>query len=130
MPAATDLVVKNAAGTDKTFTLLYPSAGLGSVAEWALKEGATATVYPTFQLSARKTGNRSKRVPLGVRVPASYTSVTTGLPVVSSTFEFHGVAVVPDDFPDNQKDDAVAYVKNLVGHALVVACMRNGVPAT
>lgn len=130
MPQATSLVVKNAAGVDKTFTLLTPAPGYGQPAEWALREGATSTVYPTFSLSAQKTTQRSRRVPIKVRVPASYVSVTTGLPVVASVFEFNGTASVPDDFPDNQKDDAVAFVAGLITTVLAKACMRDGLPAT
>ena len=130
MPAATNLVVKNASGVDKTFTLLTPAPGYGAPAEWALKEGATSVAYPSFTLSATKTGNRSRKVPIKVRVPAVYNSVATGLPVVSSNFEFNGSVSVPDDFPDAQKDDAVAFASGLISTALVKACFRDGLPAT
>lgn len=130
MPQATNLIVKDKAGVNKTFTLLTPAAGYGSPAEWALKEGATAAVWPTATLSAHKTGNRSRRVPVKVRIPASYTSVTTGLPVVSSSMEFNGSVSVPDDFPDDQKDNGVAYIAGVINTALVMACFRDGLPAT
>lgn len=129
MPQATNLTIKNAANVDKTFTLLTPAPGYGTPAEWALREGATSVVYPTFSLSAQKTQRRSRKTALKVRVPAVYTSVATGLPVVSSNFEFNGTISVPDDFPDNQKDDAVAYVGNIVNNALVKSCFRDGLPA-
>lgn len=130
MPQAANLIVKNAANVDKTFTLLTPSAGYGSVAEWALREGPTTTVYPTFSLTANKTSNRSRKVPVKVRVPAYYTSVSTGLPVVSTAMEFNGSVSVPDDFPDDQKDNAIAYMTNLLSTALVKSCLRDGLPAT
>lgn len=129
MPQAINLTIKNAANVDKTFTLLTPAPGYGTPAEWALREGATSVVYPTFSLSAQKTKNRSRKTALKVRVPAVYTSVATGLPVVASNFEFNGTISVPDDFPDNQKDDAVAYVANIVANALVKSCYRDGLPA-
>lgn len=130
MPQAANLVVKNAANVDKTFTLLTPSAGYGSVAEWALREGPTTTVYPTFSLTAAKTTNRSRKETMKIRVPAYYTSVTTGLPVVSTAMEFNGSVSVPDDFPDDQKDNAVAYIANILSNALVKSCYRDGLPAT
>lgn len=131
MPSASNIVVKNAAGVDKTFTLLSPASGYGTqAAEWALKEGATSVVYPTFALSASKTQNRSKKTVLKARKPAAYTSVTTGLPVVSSNMEFNGSISVPDDFPDDQKDDAIAYFTGLFSSALAKACCRDGLPAT
>lgn len=130
MPQATNLVVKNATNVDTTFTLLTPAAGYGGIAEWANKVGATSTVYPSFTMAATKTQSRSRKVTVKVNVPASYTSVTTGLPVVSSTMVFHGTLTVPDDYPDNQKDDAVAYLANLLGTTLVKACLRDALPAT
>lgn len=130
MPQATNLTIKNAANVDKTFTLLAPAAGYGVPAEWALREGATAVQFPVFSLSAGKTSSRSRKISMKLKIPATYTSVTTGLPVVSSTMEFNGTVSVPDDFPDNQKDDAVAFIGNLVANTLVQACCRDGVPAT
>lgn len=130
MPQATNLTVKNAAGVDKTFTLLTPAPGYGTPAEWALKEGATSVVYKTFTLSAAKSSSqKTRRVTVKTRVPASYTSITTGLPVVSSTVDFTGTFILPDDFPDDQKDDAVAYATNVLTTALVKSCLRDGLPA-
>lgn len=130
MPHATDLTIKNAAGVDKTFTLLTPAAGYASLAEWALKEGATSVVYPTLSLAAHKTKNRSRKVAIKARKPAAYTSVATGLPVVASVFEVNVTASVPDDFPDDQKDDAVAFATNALRTTLIMACMRDGLPGT
>lgn len=129
MPQATNIVVKNAASIDKTFTLNSPAPGYGQPADWALREGATSVAYPVFSLSAMKnSASRARKVTLKTRVPAVYTSVATGLPVVSSYMEFNGTVTVPDDFPDNQKDDAVAYIVNLLGVAQVKAAMRDGLP--
>ena len=130
MPQATNLTIKNAAGVDKTFTLLTPASGYGGLAEWALKEGATSVVYPTLSLAAHKTKNRSRKVAVKSRKPAAYTSVATGLPVVSSALEVNVTVSVPDDFPDDQKDDAVAYATNALRTALILACLRDGLPAT
>lgn len=130
MPQATNLTVKNAAGVDKTFTLLTPAPGYGSPAEWALREGATSVVYPIFTLAASRTQNKMRRVSTRIRVPAVYTSVDTGLPVVSSFFEVNATIAVPDTFPDAQKDDAVAFATNVLTTTLVKACLRDGLPAT
>lgn len=130
MPSAANLTVNNASAVSKTFTLLTPAPGYGTAAEWALREGATSVVYPTFTLAAHKTSNRSRKVAVKTRIPAVYTSVATGLPVVSSNFEFNGTISVPDDFPDSQKDDAVAFAVNVLNTALVKSCLRDGLPAT
>lgn len=130
MPSAANITVKNGTNVDKTFTLLTPAPGYGAPADWALKEGATSVVFPTFTLSATKTQNRSRKVVMKVRVPAVYNSVETGLPVVASYFEANVDVTVPDTFPETQKDDATAYVANLIGATLPKACYRDGLPAT
>lgn len=130
MPSANHLVVKNAAAVDKTFTLLSPAAGFGSPAEWALKEGALGIQFPTFTLTAKKTSNASKQAVVKFRYPVYQTDTVTSLPVRQAAFEFNGTCSVPDIFPENLKDDAVAYLANLIATALVKSCFRDGHPAT
>jgi len=132
MPAATDLVLNNGAGTPvaKTFTLLAPAAGYNAVAAWALKEGTISSVFPKITILARPTGNQSKKSQIKLQIPSSYTDTVTGLTKVGSAFEADVSVSVPDDFPEALKNDAVAYTKNLVAHALVQAVMRDGSPAT
>ena len=137
MPQAHDLVVGNGAQppVDKTFTLLTPASGYGSIAEWALKEGPISSVFPTFTASAVKS-NRTKmegpanKLRVKFRLPSSYTDTVTGLTNVGSAFEFNGSFTVPDDFPENLKADAASFVTNLVATELVKAMMVDGLPAT
>lgn len=132
MPQATDLVVKNGAATpvDKTFTLLTPAPGYGMPAEWALKEGDYANLFPSFTAAAQKTTNDSRTLKVKVKVPASYTDAKTGLKVKTVAFEFNGTASIPDALPESIKPDAVAYTVNLLGTALLKAMMKDGLPAT
>lgn len=130
MPQAANITVKNAVDVDTLFTNLTPAPGYGAPAEWVYKTGATSVAYPVFTLAAHKTPNRSRKVAVKCRVPAVYASLATGLPVVSSSLEFNGTFTVPDDFPDDQKDDGVAYVTNLLASTLVKSCFRDGLPAT
>lgn len=130
MPQATDLIVKNGAAVDKTFTLLNPAAGLNSPAEWALKEGTISSVFPRFSALARTTNNTSRQVQLKLRIPSSYTDTVTGLTQVASAFEFNGTVSVPNDFPENRKADAVAYFSNILATTLVKAMVQDGAPAT
>lgn len=132
MPQATDLVLKNGAGTpvDKTFALYSPAAGDNSVAEWALKEGVIASVFPRISALARRTGNASRKVQLKLRIPSSYTDTVTGLTKVGSAFEADISCSVPDDYPESLKADAIAFTKNLVAHALIQSMIRDGLPAT
>lgn len=132
MPQATDLVVKNGAASpvDKTFTLINPAAGLDSPARWALKEGAIASVFPTFEAIARRNNNAASKLRLKVSVPSSFTDNVTGLTNVGSRFEFEGNVTVPDNFPESLKNDAVAFVTNIIATALVKAMIRDAGAAT
>lgn len=132
MPQATDLVVKNGAGTpvDKTFTLITPAAGSGGVAEWALKEGVISSVFPLFTAAARPTGNASRQLRLRLHLPSSYTDSVTGLTNVGSAAEFNGTYSIPNNLPEVLKNDWIAFVLNLQGHALVKAMIRDAYPAT
>jgi len=129
MPQATDLTIANAAEVDKTFALLTPAAGDGGVAEWALREGTISTVFPRLTLSASKKATaRSMKVKF--RLPSSYTDTVTGLTNVGSFAEFNGTWVVPDDFPEALRADFPAFVKNAIATALLLACAKDGLPAT
>lgn len=129
MPQATDLTIANAAEVDKTFTLLTPAAGDGGVAEWALREGTISTVFPRLTLSASKKATaRSAKVKF--RLPSSYTDTVTGLTNVGSFAEFNGTWVVPDDFPEALRADFPVFVKNAIATALLIACAKDGLPAT
>jgi len=130
MPAATNLVLKNAAAVDKTFTLYAPSAGDNSIAKWALKEGLIASVFPFITTSARQTGNSSRLAQGKLRIPSSYTDTVTGLTKVGTAFEFNFTATVPEDYPEALKDDAIAFAKNLVANAIIQAMIRDALPAT
>lgn len=130
MPQATDLVVKNGASTpvDKTFTLLTPAAGNGSVAMWALKEGVISSVFPKFTASATR-NSQSGKLRLKLVVPSSYTDTVTGLTSVKSAFMAEVNVAVADDFPEANKNDAVAFTANLVNHPLVKAMIRDALGA-
>lgn len=131
MPQATDLVIKNGAGTDKTFNLLTPAAGDGGIAEWALKEGTISSVFPMITASAGKSQNRTSRVlKLKLYVPSSYTDAVTGLTNVGSRAEVNVSVTVPNDFPEAKKDDFVAFFKNGVATVLLQSMIRDALPAT
>lgn len=130
MPQAADIVINNGAAVAKTFTLYAPSASDSSVAQWKLKEGTIASVFPSITTSARSTGNQSRKMQGKLRIPSSFTDTVTGLTKVGSAFEFDFSASVPDDYPESLKADAIAFAKNLVANAIVQAQMRDGLPAT
>lgn len=130
MPAAANLVLNNAAAVAKTFTLQTPASGDGGIAEWALQEGTIRGVFPRVTAQARRTGNQSRKLTLKATIPSSYTDTVTGLTRVASAFQFNGEFSVPDDFPEAKKDDAVAFISNLVADELVKSMFRDGLPAT
>lgn len=130
MPQATNLTVKNAAGVDKTFTLLNPAAGSGGIAEWALREGTISSVFPKLTAMARPTKNASNVAHIKLKVPSSYTDAVTGLTNVGSAFELNVTASVPDNLPEAIKDDCVAYAVNTINHAMIRAIIRDAVSAT
>lgn len=130
MPQATNITVKNAAGTDKVFALVNPSAGDGGIALWALKEGTISAVFPQLTASAAKTGNRSRKLSVKYRQPSSYTDSVTGLTAVGSAAEVNTTVSIPDDFPEGLKDDFVAFYTNIVRDALIQAMFRDAYPAT
>ncbi len=135
MPQATDLTVQNGAPTpaDKTFSLLTPASGYGSIAEWALKEGVISSVFPRLTAAARPSNNSkapAKVLQIKLRVPSSYQDAVTGLTNVNSAFEMNATVSVPDDFPEDKKADAVAYATNLLATDLLREMMKDGAPAT
>lgn len=132
MPQAENLVVPNGAAVDKTFTLLNPSAGQNSLAEWALKEGPISSVFPRLTATARNspTNGGGKVVQCKLRVPSSYTDTVTGLTKVGSAYEFNGTVSIPDDFPEDLKADARAFVVGILGTSLFEAMFKDGSPAT
>lgn len=130
MPQATDLILKNNAAVDKTFTLYNPAAGDDSWANWRLKEGAIATVFPRIAIMARTTPNKARKAVVKLQIPSSYTDTVTGLTNVGSQFDAEVRVTVPDDFPEANKGDAVAFLTNLLAHAMVKSVVRDGVAAT
>lgn len=129
MPQATDIVVKNGTNVDKTFTLIAPAAGYGAAAQWSLKEGTISAVFPTLRATAT-TDTSKNGLHLNFYVPASYTDSVTGLTVVKNRAEVNIKVAIPKDFPENRKDDWVAFVSNIVNHSLIKAMVRDATPAT
>lgn len=133
MPHATDLSIYNGAATPvaKTFSLITPAAGDNSSAMWALKEGTISKVFPTIELSTRKNnGNTARKCLITIKVPSSYTETATGLTVVKTAAVLNCTVTMPADFPEVRKDDFVAFATNVLGNALIKACIRDATPAS
>lgn len=132
MPQANNLVVKNGAATpvDKTFTLITPAAGDGSLAQWALKEGVISSVFPVLTAMSGRTNNNSRNLKVKLRVPSSYTDSVTGRTMVASGAEMNATFSVPGDYPEALKADYVAYCINLLSSATMRECIRDAIPAT
>jgi len=121
MPQAADLIINDGQATPvaQTFSLIAPASGYGGVAEWRLKTGANASVFPIVTYSAeRDNSRRAGRGKGKLRVPQSFVDSTTGLTKAGSAAEFNFTVTVPDDFPETKKADFSAYAANLLAHAL------------
>lgn len=129
MPQATNLVLKNAAAVDKTFELINPAAGDGGMADWALKEGTISSVFPRISAVSKKTSG-GRNVSLKFYVPSSFTDTVTGLTNVGSRAEWNLTVALPSDFPENKKDDVLAFGVNMVANALIKSMLRDGLGAT
>lgn len=132
MPQATNVTVKNGASTpvDKTFELISPASGDGSMASWALREGPISSVFPGVTYSSTVTGNGARTAKMKIRVPSSYTDTPTGQTIVGPWVEANLSVNVPSGFPENAKSDAVAFVTNLIGHTLFKQALRDAYPLT
>lgn len=129
MPQAINLTVNNAAAVAKTFELINPAAGNAGIADWALKEGSISSVFPRLSAMA-KTNGQGRVLQMKYRIPSSYTDSVTGLTNVGSYIEWNVTVHVPADFPENKKDDALAFGSNLLAHTFVKSLLRDAVPAT
>lgn len=132
MPQASNLVVYNGASTPevKTFTLISPAAGDGSVASWALKEGTISAVFPSLTAMARATSNNSRQLRLKFRLPSSFTDAATGRTIVASGAEMNVTFSIPGDFPELLKNDFTAYALNLLTTVSLREMIRDAYPAT
>lgn len=125
-----NIIVKNSANADKTFTLVSPAAGFDSLATYHLKEGAISSVFPALTAMAKDTNNSSRQGRIRLRVPSSYTDAATGLVNIGPAIEFNLTVSVPKAFPEVSKDDAVAYFVGLIANEGVKAFMRDAFPIT
>jgi hypothetical protein len=131
MPAAANMVLNNAAAVAKTFTLLQPSAGLNSNAEWALQEGAIVGVFPRITSQVRvNTSGKSRVSQHKLIVPQAIVDSTTSTTQVGARFECNLTVTVPDAFPTASRADAAAYLKNYVANAIAQAIIQDAIPAT
>lgn len=129
MPQATNLVVKNATNSDKTFTLISPAAGDDSQAIFQLKEGAISAIFPTLTISTVRRPN-SRALKLKFFIPSSFTDTVTGLTTVKNRAEANLSLVIPNDFPEATKPDMVAFLVNLLNTTSVKAALTDAVPLT
>lgn len=133
MPQAATMTIADGQGVpvNQTFTLYAPASGYGGIAEWRLKAGANASVFPAITYSADRDNQRKANRGKGkLRLPQAYVDSTTGLTKAGSAFEFNFTCVVPDDFPESKKADAAAFVKNWLATTLFQEVLKDGTPTT
>lgn len=126
MPQATDIVIKNGSAVDKTFGLATPAGSPGVPGQWFLREGANPSVHARILISSKKlTTGAGQKLSITLSVPSP---VTNGEGVVKSAANmvFNIDAAVPDFVPDGVRDDAIAYVGNLLATNLVKQSLKTG----
>lgn len=129
MPQATDLSLKNNAAVAKTFALATP-AGPTAPAVWYLREGANPGVFPKVECSsASAAGGAGRKVKLSFNLPVA-TVNASGATVSAAKMSFNLDVTVPDLVPDASRDDAVAFVKDLVASTLMVSVFKTGYAPT
>lgn len=129
MPQAANITVKDGSNVDKVFTLISPASGDGGISTNALKEGTISAVFPllTTSATARPT---SRNLKIKITVPSSYQDTVTGLTMVNNRVEANLSVTVPADFPEAKKDDAAAFICNLINSPLVKSQIRDALSAT
>lgn len=127
MPQAADFTVNNGAtpAVAKTFSLISPAAGDGSIASWAIREGAISSVFPALTVMARATGNNSRQLRVKLKLPSSFTDSVTGRTIVSSGAEMNVTFSIPGDFPESLKNDFVAFSLNTLLHVSFKPAIRD-----
>lgn len=127
MPQAADLVINNGAGTPvaKTFTLIFPAAGIGGTALWELQEGGNSSVFPSLSAILRPDPSiKGYSSVFKWNYPQSYTDADTSLVKSGSKAEAILTVKMPDDWPEAEKNNFVAYIVNGVALAPVKAFLR------
>lgn len=128
---ASNIVVKDGLNTNATFLLISPAAGLGGIAQWALRKGPISAVFPTLSASANQTkGSGMRTAMVKFKLPSSYTDTVTGLTNVGSHAEVNLSVKIPQDFPEALKGDLEAFSVNLIGSDIIRSMVRDATPAT
>lgn len=129
MPQASDLALNNALEVPKTFTLATP-AGPNASAVWYLREGANPSVYAKIECSsAPSAGGTGRKVKLSLNLPATTTNAI-GLTVAVARMSFNIDVTIPDFVPDAERDNAIAFVKDLVASELMRSVFKTGFAPT
>ena len=130
MPQATNLVVKNAAGADKTLTLINPSAGDDAIALWMIKEGAVSAAFPRLTTSAKAQAGGGRRFTLKLTIPTVYTDASSGRVSTLPGAEMNFSTRLAPEFPQANKADFVAYASQIIALAVMKEAYGDGYPLT
>lgn len=131
MPQATNITVKKADGTTNyVWTLMSPSAGDGSFAQWN-GEGASRAAQGKLRIKASSNAARTtRRVNLSGMIPVSAVDPATGLTRAVTLLPLELTLTTPNDMPTSSVTDAVAILTNTLTSSLVRDCFVGGVSAT
>lgn len=117
MPQQQNLTIADGQPTpvNRTFTAMTPGSE-GSFAKWRYKKTGFPYADPVIRYRARPSNGPDSRpaqkVDYQVKVPYSTNDTTTQTAVVHNAFEFNGSFTWPDNFPEANRADAIAFVIN------------------
>lgn len=127
MAAISSITLNDGQATPVAHTFA-PLAITGPLAEWVDRSGGIALGYPTVSVNLRrplKNGARVYRATVKVVIPVlevTSPSTSTGIqPAPTKAFDmmFNGDFLLPERSMKVQRADLIAYVKNLMAHAMI-----------
>lgn len=134
MSAIAALTIADGQATPVNHTFNPVTIDANGVAKWADRSGGIALGYPTVTMSVRQPtkGSRATKVSLKVWTPileVTSPSTMTGIqPAPTKAYDLLATIdlVLPERSTLAQRNDILAYVKNLMANSVVTAAVQNG----
>lgn len=125
MPTMANVVVKNLANEDVTFTAITGAAGDGVPALWRVSDVAKApAIQTTLTLSSRDTQDKKGRRSI-LAGNAFYVDETSGSPVMNR-IPMKLEAVMPLGMPSALAEDYLRVLLRTASHTLIVSAIGGG----
>lgn len=133
MPAIANIVVKKNDGTtDVTYTAVNPSSGDRTPARWMNQSVGTSLSHrPSLKHLSRDSGDgKTRRHEFTFVYPQLSTDSGTGVTKVERIVTIGGFAVVPNEMPTTDVNEAIAQGFNLLASAHFKSNVQSGFAPT